>query len=308
MLAGKRRSGYDVLVLGGGIAGLSAASQAAQYGLSAVLLEPSALLGGQVATVTSVEGFPSLGAIAGGELAAILLTQARQQGVILIEEAAQAVTTVGMQFQVATTSQNLRARAVIVATGGRLRELDLAKEREFLGKGLSHCASCDGPLFRNEHVVVVGGGDAALQEAALLARICRSVTVIVRGTLRARRAFVNRAKSLGNLTFVWDSVIEAICGDSAVTGVVVRNLETGARQEIPCAGLFPFIGTVPNTEFLAESVEKDPQGHLRTDESLATSRNGIYAIGAVRRGFSGELASAAADGAAVVKTIAAQNL
>jgi thioredoxin reductase (NADPH) len=304
-LAGKRRSGYDALLIGGGIAGLAAASQAAQYGLSAALLEPSALLGGQVATVTSIEGFPALGAIAGAELAAILLTRARREGVILIEEAAHAVTTVGKQFQVTTASQTLRARAVIVATGGRRRELGVPKEQEFLGKGVSHCASCDGPLFRNEHVVVVGGGDAALQEAALLAPICRSVTLVVRGGLRARRTYIDRAKSFVNLTFMWDSVVEAICGETSVSGVIVRNLETGTRLELPCAGLFPFIGAVPNTSFLGEGFEKDPQGRLRTEEWLVTSRTGIYAIGAVRHGFSGELASATADGTAVMKAIAA---
>jgi thioredoxin reductase (NADPH) len=301
----KRHRGYDVIVIGGGIAGLTAVRQAAEYGLSAALLEPSALFGGQVATVTAIEGYPGIGMTSGADLAASLLSAARRDDVLFIEEAAQAVAARNDRLEVTTASQALLCRTVVLATGARLRALNVPRVDEFAGHGISHCASCDGPFFRDQDVAVVGGGDSALQEAALLAPICRSVTVVVRDRLRARQKYIARLKSFGNVRFLWDSAVEAVLGESTVCGVRLRNQDDDSLTELPCTGLFPFIGTIPNTEFLPQALQRDGSGRLLTDATFVTSQSGIYAIGAVRQAYSGELCSAAAEGAAVIKGIAA---
>jgi thioredoxin reductase (NADPH) len=298
-----RRRGYDVIVVGGGIAGLTAAWHASEYGLSAALLEPSPLFGGQVATVTTIEGYPGIGASSGADLSVSLLEAARQDDVLIVEEAAEAIATNGGRLEITTASQALLCRAMVLATGARLRDLGVGSN-ELVGRGVSQCASCDGPFFRDRDVIVVGGGDSALQAAALLAPICRSVTLIVRRHLRARRKYIVRIKSFGNVRFLWDCTVDAVLGDSTVNGIRLRNHEDGSLTEMPCSGLFPFIGTIPNTEFLPQALKRDGSGSLLTDEYFTTSQPGIYAIGAVRHGYSGEICSAAGEAATVMKRIA----
>jgi thioredoxin reductase (NADPH) len=302
-VAGRRRHEYDVVVLGGGLAGLTALSYATQCGLAAAVLE-GGLFGGLVATVTTIEGYPSVTSAAGAELATTLLDAARAGGADVVEEAARSAQLIGRQFRVSAGEQMLRSRTLLIATGARLRELSAPGGREFLGRGISHCASCDGPLFRDQDVVVVGSGDAALQEAALLAAVCKSVILVVRGRLRARRQYVKRVQSCHNVQILWGSVVEAVLGHDTVERVQLRDQESGRVTEIPCAAVFPYIGLEPNTGFLADMIQLDDGGHAVTDAGFATSRAGIYAVGAVRRGFSGELCSAAGEGAAAMKTIA----
>jgi thioredoxin reductase (NADPH) len=303
-VVGRRRNEYDVLIVGGGLAGLTAAWYAPRYGLSAALLE-GGVFGGQVATVTTIEGYPSAAKVSGADLAVTLLDGVRGGGVDVVEESARAIQIVGRQFRITSTTQNLRSRAIVFATGARLRELDLPRALDLVGCGVSHCASCDGPLFRGQDVVVVGGGDSALQEAALLSPHCRSVNIVVRGRLRARREFIKRVQSCHNVKFIWNCTIDAILGKDAVTGVRLRDQNNGTLSEIACSGFFPYIGTVPNADLLAGVSKRDDDGRLLADSLFATSHAGIYAVGAVRSGFSGELCSAAGEGAAAIKTIAA---
>jgi thioredoxin reductase (NADPH) len=304
MATGISGKGYDVVVVGGGIAGLTAVSQALGYGLSAALFEAAPLFGGQVATVPLIEGYPSVQPMSGTDLATAMVDEVRRHRVAIVEGAVREIAANKVGFRVATESQAIPCRTVVIATGGRRRELEVLGAKPLVGRGISHCASCDGPLFKDQAVVVVGGGDAALQEAALLAPICRSVNIIVRNALRARRKFVDRVRSLNNVKFVWDCTIEAVLGESVVSGVRVKNHDDGAETEMPCEGIFPFIGSLPNTEFLQGTLERDAAGHLLTTHSFMTSQPGIYAVGAVRQGFSGELSSAAGEAAAVMKTIA----
>lgn len=303
-MAGKRRNEYDAVVVGGGLAGLTAGWQAVQHGLSLAVLEVG-LFGGQVATVSAIEGFPGVEVMSGADLASVLMGAVREAGGDLVEAKAQSVERMGRQFRVSSGEDIWRTRALLVASGARLRSLDAEGAERMEGRGLSHCASCDGPLYRGQDVVVVGGGDSAVQEAAVLAGMCRSVTLVVRGRLRARRQYVRRLQSFGNVRIVWNSVVEAVLGDEGVTGVRLCEQDSGATSEIACTGLFPFIGLIPNTEFLGDLVERDETGALVTDANFDTSVPGIKAVGAVRRGFSGELASAVGEGASAMAMIAA---
>jgi|ERR1700733_15074614 len=304
MAAAISGKGYDIVVVGGGITGLTAVSQAVDYGLSAALFEAGPLFGGQVGTVRLIEGYPSLNPMSGPGLATAMVDEARRNRVVVVEEAVREIVVNKVGFRVSAESQAVSCRVVVVATGCRHRELDVPGAGALMGRGISHCASCDGPLFRDQAVVVVGGGDAALQEAALLAPICRSVNIVVRNNLRARKKFIDRVRSLKNVQFVWDSTIGAVLGESVVTGVRVKNHEDGTETELPCEGIFPFIGNLPNTEFVQNMLKRSEDGHLLTTDSFMTSQPGIYAVGAVRHGFPGEVSCAAGEAAAAIKSIA----
>jgi thioredoxin reductase (NADPH) len=294
----RRNQGHDLLVIGGGIAGLTAALHGISRGLSTVLLEEQVVFGGQVATVASVEGLPMAAPASGVDLATALVDAARAAGVTFIAEAATGLTE-GTPMQVVTASQVVRAKSVVIATGCRPRKLEVPGEAALYGRGVSHCATCDGPFFRQETVVVAGGGDAALQEALTLAGYCREVVLVVRGRLRARRSYVQRASTTANIRFVWDSAIEAVLGDDRVTGVRLRDVKTDAASELPCAGVFAYLGGIPNSAFLPASIQRDADGYVVTDDAGRTAVAGVYAIGAVRAGYCGELASAAGQAASV---------
>ncbi len=302
----RRRDIWDVVVVGGGIAGLTAAWYAARRGLATALFESQPNCGGQVATVNVLDDWPSLGETSGVELAAALVDKLHGQAVEVSYQPVQRLVTGNALLRVEAEGHALRARRVIVASGARLRTLGLPQEEALRGKGVSQCAHCDGHFFRGQDVVVVGGGDAALQEALVLASGCRTVTVVARSRLRAKQGYVERAAGAMNIRFVWDTVVDAILGDGTVSGVRLRNVKSAALTELACAGVFPFIGVVPNSAFLPPSVRRDETGRVLTDERLRTSEPSVFAIGAVRAGYTGELVNAAGEAAAAVATIAGE--
>jgi thioredoxin reductase (NADPH) len=300
----QRQKGFDLLVLGGGIAGLTAAWQGARLGISVVLLEGAPLFGGQVATVGAVDDYPGAAEVSGADLAARLVQEARREGASIEADAARAIAAGDGLLRVETPRGSLKAHAVIVATGARLRRLDVPGAAELEGRGVSHCATCDGPMLKGRDVVVAGGGDAALQAAIQLARVCRSVAVVVRGRLRARQSYVDAAARCANLRFVWDSEVTAVLGENGVEGVQLRNVRSGVESELACYGLFPLIGVAPASQIAAGFARMTASGHLRVDKDLRTATPGLYAIGAVREGFSGSLVTAAGDGATAARRIA----
>ncbi len=302
----RRKRGFDLAVIGGGVAGLMAAWNAARHGLSTVLFEGAGLFGGQIGTLGKLEDYPSTDEMSGVDLVTALLDAARQSGATIVEQEVLSLKRNNRLLEVQLSSGPIPARNVIVATGARLRKLAVPGAETFQGRGVSQCATCDGPFFRGQDVVVLGGGDAALQEALTLSTVCKSVSVVVRSSLKARQSLIDAAAARANLKFVWDSEIEAVLGRDGVNAVRLRHAKTAATTDLPCYGLFPFIGTEPNTEFLEGLVAFDRTRHIRTDAQLQSSEPGIYAVGAVREGHSGALVSAAGDAAHVVRKIARQ--
>jgi thioredoxin reductase (NADPH) len=302
----QRQKGFDLLVVGGGIAGLTAAWQAARLGASVALLEQGPMFGGQVATLGALDDFPGSSA-PGADLAAQLIEDARRAGAAIEEEPVSAIAADGGLLHVKTERWTLKAHAVALATGARLKTLDAPGVAALEGRGVSHCATCDGPMLKGRDAVVAGGGDAALQAAIELARGARSVTVVARSRLKARQSYIDAAARCANLCFVWDSeVVEAKGGDAGLEAVRVRNVRTGDESEIACFGFFPLVGVTPASELAAGLAKLAKSGHVKVDANLQTATPNLYAVGAVREGFSGSLVSAAGDGAAVAYRVAEQ--
>lgn len=300
----RRRDIWDVVVVGGGIAGLTAALQAVRRGLTTALFESAPAHGGLVANVNQLDDWPAIAETSGVELAAALVAELREENVELYGERVVGVSRDGKLLRVQSDTHELRTRRVVVASGARLRALDVPGAAQLIGKGVSQCADCDGYFFRNQDVVVAGAGDGALHEALVLAGICRSVTLVVRSKVTARAAYVERAAGAANVRFVWDSEVSGVLGTDGVTGVAVRNVKSGALAELPCSGVFPFIGVAPQSAFLPSEVKRDAAGCVITDGDMRSSMPPIYAVGAARAGYSGALVAAAGEAAAAVKAIA----
>jgi thioredoxin reductase (NADPH) len=295
---------WDVAVVGGGIAGLTGAWHAMRRGLATILFEGEAAHGGLVANVNHLDDWPAPGETSGVELAASLVATLRDEGAELVNERVERVTIEGALARVTAGSHEVRARSVLVASGAKPKALGVPGEESLRGKGVSQCADCDGYFFRNQDVVVVGGGDAALQEALELLPICRSVSIVARSALKARAAYVERVASAANARFVWDSMVVAVLGEGGVAGVRIRNVKTGGTSEIACTGVFPFVGAAPDTAFLPAAVARDERGGVVTDARLQASVPQIYAVGAARAGYGGDLVQAAGDAAAAVGALA----
>jgi thioredoxin reductase (NADPH) len=300
----QRQKGFDMLVVGGGVAGLTAAWHGARHGISVGLVERGTMFGGQVATLGEIHDFPTTIPMSGVDLAATLVGVSRRAGASIAEDEVVSLVPGEPLIRVKTTRWVLRARNVVIATGAALRKLDVPGAADKDGRGISQCATCDGPLYRDRDVVVVGGGDSALQEALELARLAGRVHVVIRSALRARQAYIDAASKCANLTFHWDSIVERVIGEEVVDGARILNLKTGKASDLPCFGIFPFLGTTPNAAWLPASVERTPGGLVRVDAALQSSVAGVHAVGAAREGFSGSLASAAGDAAAVAESIA----
>ena len=290
----------DIAVVGAGISGLTACAHAAELGASVVCIEPNILLGGLVTNVGVLGSYPAPTAVSGSGLAEALRERCTMRGTSLLTSRVTAVAPAADRFDVVTLDGTVSAKIVIVASGGRLRKLGVPGEAELAGRGVSQCDWCDGGLFRDADVVVVGGGDAALQAALHLAEMCRSVSVIVRGQqLRARWHYLQAAADNDRITFHWETLVERIIGTECVEAVMLRTCRDGGLHELPARGMFIFIGTEPNSDFLPSQVKRDSRGFVETDCDGRTSVPGMYAIGGVRRGYRGLIVNAIGDGAAV---------
>jgi thioredoxin reductase (NADPH) len=285
----------ELAVIGAGVAGLAAARHAARLGCLVTLFEGSGLFGGLVATREEVDGLLMPGKYSGQALAIHLLEEARRAAVRVVDTS---ISRMDLGERLTLTDEQHRSyypEVVVIASGASLRKLGVPQEDEFLGRGVSRCATCDGGFFRGQDVVVVGGGDGAVQEALVLAKTSRRVVMICRRPLKAKRDYIEKIAARENVSFVWDSEITAILGDDGVSGVSVRNLKSGASSDIECTGLFPFIGVTPNTGFVPAALLA-ASGYVNTGSIFATADPRVFAVGAVRGGYGGNVIQAMAEG------------
>lgn len=298
------RLAYDLVIVGGGPAGLAAAIYAAREGIDAILVESSGL-GGQAGISDQIDNYPGFPeGITGAELSDRFVAQARRYGVELLS--AVSVTSVvrdgGDLVTTTSTGQEICSHAVIVATGSTYRRLDVPGEDELLGAGVHYCATCDGPFYKGaEELVVIGGGNSALEEGLHLSEFAHRVRVIARNELSAAPVLVERVRS--DPQFVVETGMDIVQFDGErgrLTAVEARDRSTGDVKHFPAAAAFVFIGLLPNTAFLGDTVERDPAGFIVTSTTFETSMPGVFAAGDVRAGSTKQLGSAVGDGIAAL--------
>ena len=296
----------DVLIVGGGPAGYTAALYAARSGLTTLVLEGTAP-GGQLAAAEAVENYPGEPqAVKGWYLAERMRQGAERSGAATVLARVTALRLPGPKKLAETEAGTFAGRALIYAAGAFPRRLGIPGEERLLGRGVSFCAACDGAFFRGRDVAVVGGGNSAVSEALTLSRLCRQVTVVHRrDTLRAERQGVQALEQAGNVRFLWNAAVEAITGDKAVAGLQYRDLVSGRQALLPCAGVFVAIGRQPETTLLAGQLPLDPAGYVSADETTATAVPGVFAAGDVRSKRLRQVVTAAADGAVAAHMAAA---
>jgi thioredoxin reductase (NADPH) len=291
-------SDYDVIIVGSGLAGLTAGLFAARYGLSTLVLE-SNIPGGHLISIEKIEDFPGFpDGIAGYDLCPTVQRQAADQGAEFQRAEVENLRPEGPFWSVITDEERHRGKAVIVATGSALKELGVPGEAKLIGRGVSHCASCDGPLYNEKTVGVVGGGDSALQEALTLANYAASVLIFTQEeSFDAQFSYVQRALSQPKIEARHRTAIEVVLGDDVVSGVRVRDLESNESLQIDLAGLFVYVGMKPNTAFLKDLLHLSDSGHVPTDGWMRTEREGLYAAGDIRQDSAAQAITCTGDGA-----------
>lgn len=284
---------FDLVVIGAGLAGLTAGMYGARYGLRTVIVDQMGS-GGQILNAERIENFPGFPeGVAGYDLGPLVQEQAENAGAEFILDTAESLESNGDDRVVTCGEEVLRAKAVIVAAGSTLRRLGIPGEERFTGKGVSQCATCDGPFFQGEPVCVIGGGDSAVDEALVLTQYASEVTLYHRDeVLGAQQALLERADAASNLRIESGTTVEEILGDEAVSGV---RLSGGAEQAL--RGVFVYVGLEPNTSFLRGVVDLDAAGHVVTDVLMRTSLPGVFAAGDIRQHSVAQLVTAAGDGA-----------
>ncbi|GGH36767.1 NAD(P)/FAD-dependent oxidoreductase [Microbacterium album] len=288
---------YDVTVVGAGTAGLTAARRAAEGGARVLIVERMGA-GGQVSTVEGITNFPGQEEpIAGYDLGVQLLEEAEAAGAEVVLAQVDALAPEAEGWVLSGNDEEFRSRIVILAVGSTRRALGVPGEDALEGRGVSHCASCDGPFFRGKQVVVVGGGDSAFDEARILAEHAHDVLIVHTGDApTAREEIRTRALENANIRVQGGATVSAILGRDGVEGVTIRDEATGAETETAAQGVFVYVGLDPNTDWLADLLERDATGRLVVDGDLATSRAGVFAAGDVRSGTAAMLSESVTDG------------
>ena len=291
------RNSYEVAVIGAGITGLAAATEAARCGLKTALIDEG-LLGGLIINVGDIHGHPGATGVSGADLINTMLGEALEAGVDYCPVAITDLSRQGDHWRLG----EITAAHVILGTGAELGTLAVPGETELNGRGVSQCAFCDGGLYKEQDVAVIGGGDAAFQEALHLANLCANVTMVLRGLKpRARPSFVRQAADRDNMHFCWQTEVVEIKGAEGVEAIELRNIESGESETLAVAAVFPFIGLAPRTGLVSAAC--DESGALLVDEHMKTDQPSLYAAGAVRAGHGGQIAHAIADGKTAAQDI-----
>ncbi|MCR5766854.1 MAG: thioredoxin-disulfide reductase [Treponema sp.] len=287
---------YDYIIIGGGVAGLASAQYAARGGLKTVVIQGSSF-GGQVMQIADLENYPGVYPnVSGADFIEKMQEQTMAFGAKMEYGPVTSIDKVDNTFTVKTKSKAFKAPAVLIATGAVHRNLGVPGEKELTGRGVSYCATCDGPFFKNKRIVVVGGGDSACSEAIYLSSLSDDVKIIHRrDSFRAQQAVIDKMLKSG-VQPVYDSVVKSVNGSNKVESVTVENVKTGKTEELACDAVFVFVGMLPQND-LVDMLKKDEQGYIITGEDMETSVPGLFAAGDVRAKSFRQIVTAVADGA-----------
>jgi len=293
----QRMTKYEVIIIGGGPAGLTAGLYTSRAGLKSLLVERG-IFGGQIVNAALVENYPGFPqGTSGAELGSLMHEQAVKYGLETITAEVTGIAA-GQLYNVSTTEGNFEAATIIIAAGSEHRKLGVNGEERLSGHGVSYCATCDGFLFRDLEVAVVGGGDTAITDALELTRHVKKVYVIHRrDQLRAGKALEERAFTQPKLEFIWDTVVEEVLGEKMISGLKLHNVKTGQHSTLEVHGVFVAVGLMPNSRNFFNILDLDDAGYIITDEMMATSAPGIFAVGDIRRNSARQVAAAVGDGA-----------
>lgn len=289
---------YDLIIIGSGPAGLSAAVYGKRAGLNLLVIEKNPMSGGQVLTTYEVDNYLGLPGINGFDMGVKFREHAQNAGAEFVEAHVKGIEDKGEVKIVRTDKENYETRTIILATGAHHAHLGVPGEKELSGMGVSYCATCDGAFYRNKTVAVVGGGDVAVEDAVFLARSCEKVYLIHRREeLRAARTLQEKLMALPNVEILWNHVVSRIQGEDMVDSILIENVKDNTSRELAVSGIFIAVGILPETEMFRELVECDPAGYIMAGEDCKTSLPGIYAAGDARTKPMRQIITAVADGA-----------
>ena len=292
---------YDLIVIGGGPGGYTAALYGARAGLSTLILEKLSA-GGQMALTHQIDNYPGFPeGIDGFELAESMQQQAERFGAVTEYAEVYKADLEAKPKVIETSEGKFLGRTVILATGAGPRELGVPGEKELIGRGVNYCAACDGAFYKGKTVVVVGGGNTAAADAMLLSRVAQKVILVHRrDSLRATKIYHEPLMKAENVEFAWNSQVAEILHDQKVSGIVLKDVHSGQMRQVECDGIFVSVGRKPVTEFLGDQLELDKGGYILAGESTKTNIPGVYAVGDVRTKFLRQVVTAVADGAVAV--------
>lgn len=288
---------YDLIIIGGGVAGMTAAIYAARSGLSVLIIEKAGF-GGQAALTAKIENYPSYKEVEGFQLAADIKAQVDALGVESLSSEVKSLTKENDIFTVTTDSDSFEAKAVIIANGVRRRELGIPGEEAFRGRGISWCAVCDGGFFRKKKTAVIGAGNSALGDAIYLSKLCEEVYLVFRRDYpTATKSYMDQLEQLDNVHLMPRHIPLEIKGDRLVTALTVKNLDTGEVSDIAVNGVFEAIGLIPDNDVFSDLAELDDNGYILTDDEMRTKTPGLFAAGDTRQKSLRQIVTACADGA-----------
>lgn len=300
----ERKIMFDIIIIGSGTAGLTAAIYAERALLHTLVFEKEYMSGGQIINTYEVDNYPGLKGITGYDMGVQFKEHAEAMGASFVQEEVTGIRDMGDYKEVLTEENTYQAKAVVLAMGAKHRMLGVPGEAELSGMGVSYCATCDAAFFRDRTVAVVGGSDVAAEDALYLARGCKKVYLIHRrDSLRAAAVLSEQVKNMPNIEILWDTVVDAIQGDEMVENLSVRNVKSNIVSLLPVQGVFIAVGIEPNTEIATNLVDCDEKGYICAGEDGVTSCPGIYVAGDIRTKALRQVITAAADGANVIHSI-----